>query len=95
MVSNLTSQTITALPRSHPHTLRYNFDTIPVPAPAVVTQKYQHLQQQTPSLSEHHHIPQDSWGGCKGWRTGGRRSTAAVKKEESTEKIQTLILQFY
>lgn len=85
-------------PDPHPHTIHYNFGTILVPAPVVVAQKYQHLQEQTPSLSEHHHIPQDSWGGRGGrmaWRkegrrAGGRMSTAAVEREESTEKIQTL-----
>lgn len=57
-------------PDLHSHTTHYNSSTIPVPAPAAVPHKYRHLQEQTPSLSEHHHIPQDSWG--EGGRKGGR-----------------------
>lgn len=61
------------------HTIHYNSATIPVPAPAAVPQKYQHLQEQTPSLSEHHHIPQDSWGGREGRTT---REREEEKKKE-------------
>lgn len=85
-------------PDPHPHTIHYNFGTILVPAPVVVAQKYQHLQEQTPSLSEHHHIPQDSWGGERredGVKKRGEESRwkdehSCCRERRSTEKIQTL-----
>ncbi|TNN80432.1 hypothetical protein EYF80_009456 [Liparis tanakae] len=68
--------------RSHSHTTHYNSGTIPVAAPAAVAQKY--LQEQTPSLSEHHHIPQDSWGR----REGGREGKSRVKDVSTGQKTE-------
>lgn len=90
---NLTSQTIPALPRSHPHTIRYNFSTIPGPAPAAVTQKYQHLQEQTPSLSEHHHIPQDSWEEGEQERgAGGKKAPLLPRRKEWTCRFKVYVV---
>lgn len=80
-------------------TTHYNSGPIPVPAPAAVAQKYQHLQEQTPSLSEHHHIPQDSCGeeGGRRRRAVGRMSTATVERKiinrERKEKINSLSMR--
>lgn len=90
---NLTSQTIPALPRSHPHTIRYNFSTIPGPAPATVTQKYQHLQEQTPNLSEHHHIPQDSWEEGEQERgAGGEKAPMLPRRKEWTYRFKVYVV---
>ncbi|KAI9538687.1 hypothetical protein NQZ68_012340 [Dissostichus eleginoides] len=67
----------------------YNSATIPVPAQAATAQKYQHLQEQTQSLSEHHHIPQDSLGRERKsrWKDEHRRCREnRINREERKSK---------
>lgn len=78
-------------PDLHSHTTHYNSGTIPGPAPAAVPQKYQHLQEQTPScqsiITSHRAV---------GGGAGGRMSTAIVKDKINTLSMREAhSLQFY
>lgn len=59
-------------PGSHPHNIRYNFDTI-----SVAAQKYRHLQEQTPSIITSHMAAGRE---REGRRAVGEMNTAAVEK---------------